>query len=292
MRVDVVTRRAPDDAHVRLRLGSVVEDDRALRLDEPAVAERALQRPRRKQHRRPVHAALRLLHEQQPVEQLDPVAGKYLPPLSRRLVVVFADGRSLLAETAERQGDEVVVRHLDASERHPADRIVNLRPDGLPPERLFLLGTDKFSRDLWSRLVWGARISLTVGLIAVALAVTLGVAVGSAAAVGGPLVDGVLMRAVDAILSVPRLFLILALVQPKLLAPLNRAWTRFGLLLGAIVAPIVMGVIYFGLITPMALLARLLGKDFLRLKRDPAAATYWLQRQDPRPSPERLRDQF
>ena len=87
-------------------------------------------------------------------------------------------------------------------------------------------------------------------------------------------------------------FLILALVQPKLLAPLNRAWTRFGLLLGAIVAPIVMGVIYFGLITPMALLARLLGKDFLRLKRDPAAATYWLQRQDPHPSPERLRDQF
>lgn len=87
-------------------------------------------------------------------------------------------------------------------------------------------------------------------------------------------------------------FLILALVQPKLLAPLNRAWTRFGLLLGAIVAPVVMGVIYFGLITPMALLARLLGKDFLRLKRDPAAATYWLQRQDPRSSPERLRDQF
>ena len=87
-------------------------------------------------------------------------------------------------------------------------------------------------------------------------------------------------------------FLILALVQPKLLAPLNRAWTRLGLLLGAIVAPVVMGVIYFGLITPMALLARLLGKDFLRLKRDPAAATYWLQRQDPRSSPERLRDQF
>jgi hypothetical protein len=76
------------------------------------------------------------------------------------------------------------------------------------------------------------------------------------------------------------------------MAPLNRAWTRLGLLLGAIVAPIVMGVIYFGLITPMALLARLLGKDFLRLKGDPEAATYWLPRQDPRPSPERLRDQF
>ncbi|MGE0849372.1 MAG: SxtJ family membrane protein [Hyphomicrobiaceae bacterium] len=87
-------------------------------------------------------------------------------------------------------------------------------------------------------------------------------------------------------------FLILALTRPTLMAPLNRAWTRLGLLLGAIMAPVVMGVIYFGLITPMALLARLLGKDFLRLKRDPEAATYWLPRQDSRPSPERLRDQF
>jgi hypothetical protein len=93
-------------------------------------------------------------------------------------------------------------------------------------------------------------------------------------------------------LAAAPVFLILALARPALLAPLNRAWSKFGLLLGAIVAPIVMGVIYFGLITPMALLARLLGKDFLRLKRNPEAASYWLPRQDRAPSPERLRDQF
>lgn len=87
-------------------------------------------------------------------------------------------------------------------------------------------------------------------------------------------------------------FLGFALVRPALLAPLNRAWTKLGLLLGAIVAPIVMGVVYFGVITPMALIARLLGKDFLRLARDPAAATYWLPRTGEPPGRERLRDQF
>ena len=87
-------------------------------------------------------------------------------------------------------------------------------------------------------------------------------------------------------------FLVLALTRPALLAPLNRWWTKLGLLLGAIVAPIVMGIIYFGIITPMAVLARLLGKDFLRLARDPAARTYWLPRTGEVPTRERLRDQF
>ena len=77
-----------------------------------------------------------------------------------------------------------------------------------------------------------------------------------------------------------------------LLAWPNWLWTRFGLLLGAIVAPIVMGIIYFAVFTPMGLIARLVGKDFLRLRRDPSAPTYWLPRQDPQPTPERLRDQF
>jgi hypothetical protein len=87
--------------------------------------------------------------------------------------------------------------------------------------------------------------------------------------------------------------LILALTRPALLAPLNRTWTRVGLLLGAVVAPIVMALVYFAVITPMALIARLFGKDFLRLARDPAAPTYWLARtvQDHH-TPTRLRDQF
>src|SRR5205809_7939555 len=73
MRVDVVAWYALNDADVRLRLRAVIEDDRALRLDEPAFAERPLQRLRPEEHRGPVPAVLRLLHEQQPVEELDRV---------------------------------------------------------------------------------------------------------------------------------------------------------------------------------------------------------------------------
>jgi hypothetical protein len=86
--------------------------------------------------------------------------------------------------------------------------------------------------------------------------------------------------------------LALALLNPTLLAPFNFLWTRFGLLLGALVAPIVMGIIYFIVITPVGMFARSLNKDFLRLRRNSTASSYWLQRGDGRPSPERLRDQF
>ncbi|HZT50031.1 MAG TPA: SxtJ family membrane protein [Hyphomicrobiaceae bacterium] len=89
------------------------------------------------------------------------------------------------------------------------------------------------------------------------------------------------------------LLLVIALTRPVLLAPFNRIWTRIGLALGAIVAPVVMAFVYFALITPMAVLARLLGKDFLRLARDPAAPTYWIVRRgQDHFEPRRLRDQF
>jgi hypothetical protein len=93
-------------------------------------------------------------------------------------------------------------------------------------------------------------------------------------------------------LALSAVFLVLALTRPALLAPLNKLWTKLGLLLGAIVAPVVMGVVYFAVVTPLGLLARLLGKDFLNLRRDPAAGSYWIVRQDQDTSPERLRDQF
>jgi hypothetical protein len=95
-----------------------------------------------------------------------------------------------------------------------------------------------------------------------------------------------------AFLALAALFLILALARPALLAWPNWLWTRLGLLLGAIVAPIIMGIVFFAVFTPMGLIARLAGKDFLRLRRDPAAPTYWLPRQEQEPTPERLRDQF
>ena len=62
-------------------------------------------------------------------------------------------------------------------------------------------------------------------------------------------------------------FLILGLMKSKLLTPLNRLWFIFGLLLGAIMAPIVMGIVFFLVITPIALIMKLLGKDLLNLKK-------------------------
>jgi len=87
-------------------------------------------------------------------------------------------------------------------------------------------------------------------------------------------------------------FLLVALIYPRLLAPLNRVWFWFGLGLHRVVSPLVMGLMFFVVITPMALLMRLSGKDPLRLKRDPAAASYWISRDPPGPHPDTLRRQF
>jgi len=84
----------------------------------------------------------------------------------------------------------------------------------------------------------------------------------------------------------------LALVAPRALAPLNKAWLRFGLLLHRIVNPLVMGLMFFLVIAPMGLVMRLGGKDFLRLRFDRAARTYWISRQPPGPAPETMRNQF
>ena len=87
-------------------------------------------------------------------------------------------------------------------------------------------------------------------------------------------------------------FLVIALAAPSLLAPLNRLWLRFGLLLHRIVSPIVLGVMFFLVITPMGLLMRAMGKDLLRLKFDKQSASYWIGRIPPGPPPETLKDQF
>jgi hypothetical protein len=87
-------------------------------------------------------------------------------------------------------------------------------------------------------------------------------------------------------------FLVVALLWPAVLAPLNRIWTRFGLLLHRIVSPVVLGVMFFGVVTPMGLVMRALGKDPLRLRFDPAARTYWIERRPPGPAPDTLNNQF
>lgn len=84
---------------------------------------------------------------------------------------------------------------------------------------------------------------------------------------------------------------VIALMFPSLLLPLNRAWFKLGQLLGRIMNPIVIGVVFFAIFTPMALMARLLGHDELRLKRR-AADTYWISREPPGPAADSFDHQY
>ena len=70
---------------------------------------------------------------------------------------------------------------------------------------------------------------------------------------------------------------VITLIKSDLLLPLNKLWMRFGLLLGIIVSPIVLGIIFFGLFTPIAILMRLSGRDELRLKFSPKVS-HWITR--------------
>ncbi|HVG06589.1 MAG TPA: ABC transporter permease [Thermoanaerobaculia bacterium] len=156
-----------------------------------------------------------LLAPYSPSEQLDPVAARYRPPGTVLQAVHMADGRWRLAERVERatglEGTGLAVERLGRREILPAAQVLNLTPGGVADRRVFLLGTDKFGRDVLSRMIHGARVSLAVGVLSVALALTLGVAIGSAAALGGPVADSLLMRTVDAMIAYPFLFLMILL---------------------------------------------------------------------------------
>lgn len=86
-------------------------------------------------------------------------------------------------------------------------------------------------------------------------------------------------------------FAAVTLIAPKALAPLNRLWFGLGLLLGRIVSPIVLGLIFFMLITPVALVTRIFGRDELRLKKR-QIASYWINREPSGPAPESFKNQF
>jgi len=74
------------------------------------------------------------------------------------------------------------------------------------------------------------------------------------------------------------IFLLLGIFNSKILTPLNRIWMKFGLLLGSIISPIVMGIIFFGIITPTGFILRIFKKDILMLKKNPKNNTYWIDK--------------
>ena len=75
------------------------------------------------------------------------------------------------------------------------------------------------------------------------------------------------------------IFFILGILNSKLLTPLNKLWSKFGIFLGVIVSPIIMGIVYFLVVTPTGVLVRLLGKDLLKMDRTKSTSTYWIKRE-------------
>ena len=82
-------------------------------------------------------------------------------------------------------------------------------------------------------------------------------------------------------LLISLLFLILGIINSKVLSPLNKVWFKFGIFLGKIISPIVMGIIFFLVVTPIAFLMRILKKDLLNLKYN-KNSSYWIEKTDPK----------
>ena len=76
-------------------------------------------------------------------------------------------------------------------------------------------------------------------------------------------------------------FLVLGLINSKFLTPLNKLWFKFGMFIGAIVAPLVMGIVFFLVVTPTGLIMKILGKDLLEKKYIKNNKTYWIKRDKP-----------
>jgi len=87
-------------------------------------------------------------------------------------------------------------------------------------------------------------------------------------------------------------FLTLAVLWPGSLARLNQAWMRLGLLMSVIVSPVAMGIVFFGVITPMGLLMKLFGKKLMPLGFEPDAPSYWIKRDRAGQEPQSMKNSF
>ena len=162
-----------------------------------------------------------LLAPHDPIEQVDPAAARHRPPGTRLFAVGLDDGSWMLADEVRVEESRVRLRIHDRWRELPSDRVTNLDGGRILDRRRFPLGSDRLGRDLLSRILYGARVSLLVGLLAGAIALALGLAIGGIAGLAGGWLDAVLMRAADALLCFPRLFLLLAVAG---LFELSTAW--------------------------------------------------------------------
>ena len=101
-----------------------------------------------------------------------------------------------------------------------------------------------------------------------------------------PLINSENIRIWSLIISL--IFLVFGLLNSKILTPLNKLWFKFGILLGKIISPFVMGIIFFLVVTPIGLIMRLLGKDVLNLKYS-KNKSYWIEKNGPK---SKMKNQF
>ena len=101
-----------------------------------------------------------------------------------------------------------------------------------------------------------------------------------------PIINSGELRLWSLLISI--IFLILGLINSKILTPLNKIWFKFGLLLGKIISPIIMSIIFFCVVTPIGLFMRLLKKDILNLKFS-NLNTYWIKKEGPK---SKMKNQF
>jgi peptide/nickel transport system permease protein len=133
----------------------------------------------------------------------DPVRAALQPPLTRITAVTLTDGSSVSSSHVSAEGDSIVVGTGDRQRVLPRDRVTAIE------DYHFWLGSDRFGRDVLRRLLVGGRVSLAISAFGVLVALILGSAVGIGAATAGGIVDGALMRTVDALLAFPVLFLMI-----------------------------------------------------------------------------------
>ena len=101
-----------------------------------------------------------------------------------------------------------------------------------------------------------------------------------------PLTHGGDIRIWSAIISF--IFLLLGLFNSSILAPLNKIWFKFGIFLGKMISPLIMGIIFFLVVTPIGLIMRILGKDVLNLKYN-KNKSYWIEKKGPK---SKMKNQF